>query len=462
MRAALGDANIAAVWTRDGARLSTAGTVAAIDDARCITTAGRLLVPQTTGSYADLGNRATTLDSLTKLSVLARFTPQQIGAAAIICGRATATADATSPFQIFVSAAGLLSVTLWSGSVANTYTLAGALTAGTEYWIAVVFDGTNGTVANRLMLGIATVANGTAPGSITLTASGGATAPASLGATTTNLTVGANTAGTLQLQSPIDTLALYVASALSQAQVNTEIAASCSGAHHRYTFDGNLNDSGTTGGWGGSVVGTGLAYCSDDTRWGPILMGGGGAANPTWDATNREVLHDAVAQYMRAVGGPLANIAADLGATIVGTLATPQAANARMIEAGDAAAGGNSMLIAQVSTAGNVQATGPGGVTATLSPAAYTSYPGTRALFARTHNAGGGNALAGGGVGMNAEVTASAVGTLAAIKTLVVGAGRTTGNWANLKLRGLMLFNGDFSGQQARAYAWAQSLGATL
>lgn len=450
LRSRLGDANLIGVYTRDGVRLDGIGNVACIDDARCSTKTGRLLVPRINGSYVNVSNQPS-LNGLVKFSAVVRFTYQTLIGSnqQHLFGRATSgtsSADTTN-FSLRISGSGNLFLQLWdtTGAILNTPTLVSPLVGGTDYYLSVVFDGTLASGA-RVRLGIAPVTNGVV-GAFTFANGGG---PTEIATTTTPLSIGAASDGTSTVAGPIDTIAFYIGTALTDGQITSVINGGFSTAHHLWTFDGNLIDSGTTGNWNGTVVGTGLAYCSDDTRWGCIIMGGGGSASPTWDAANREVVFDGVAQYLRATGGALGNIVDDCAVIFVGASPVSQTADEHIANLANGA----------TTAVGLLQSTGP-------TPRAFdaaTSIAGAYAAATRVfHARKSGGAALGFTLGGAAEAITSVVTAAVVPNTATVGASATLGQFADLRFRGLVIYAGDYSGQQVHVNNFAQRmLGANI
>lgn len=312
LRAGVTDSVLIGAWTLP--RVSSAGTVATVDDARCSTNTGRLVLPAGTNGVS-LGAQAV-LSGATQLTILVQYTPQSLNAARYLVTHASGATSAATSFGLRTTSAGLLEWVGWNGAALDTYTRAGALTAGSEYIAGAVYDGTLATVADRVKLFATAGASGVF-GATTLSSVGGASTPAALSATASVAAIGSLATGTNAIAAPVDTVALYIGTALTAAQIDAEIASGFATAHHRYTFDGSLADSGTVGGWPGTILGTGSAYCSDDRRW-PTAVCGSSSAAFAYNAGTGRMTSDAFDDYVRIVGGSLSTITGDCTLVLVG------------------------------------------------------------------------------------------------------------------------------------------------
>jgi hypothetical protein len=289
------------------------------DDARCSTATGRVYVPDQFPILAT-SNEAR---NATKGTMVAWY--QGCHHATLYNGSFGFYFDGVEYVHTLLDPGG---ITLYVGAgLANygSFTLP-ANTYGTNIMLAVVFDGAGATNADRLKCYYRLYDKVTATwGSLVtaaLTYTG--TIPAAIPAAGGSDTIQVNNfpSGGSSMRGLVDELRWWTGIALSQAQVDTQtLTSDPNSAHHRWTFNGNGDDTGSVGGLTLAPSSGSLMFASDDIRWGDPITAKPGI-NPTFDPVNFTVTSDGTDDLASATGAALRRITGDCGVFVVSTWPT--------------------------------------------------------------------------------------------------------------------------------------------
>lgn len=272
LRSVIADASLPGIYSATGVRLNGGGGVGALDDDRCSTTTGRAAFPGVSGQSFNFGNYLG-LNGVAKATVIAWFTPYKVTAFGALFARFTAV---TANQQLFfgINSSGQPHVEISTGAAVATANGSTVLAPGTTYKLAMVFDGSQATNATRLKLTLGSrQADGSYSADTAETPTYTGTVPAAMvTAATANATSGdtANTGNAFL--GCIDEVRVWAGTALSSAQIAAEtLTANAVAPPLRWQFNGDATNIGTTAGFNGTAA-SGIAYSSDDLRWGPTWI----------------------------------------------------------------------------------------------------------------------------------------------------------------------------------------------
>jgi hypothetical protein len=295
------------------------------DDARCTTAGGRIVLND---DYY-LSQASAVFDSATKLTVIAWY---QGATNWMVAGPGTNgqflfgashrwdlyhradPADVNDRYSFIVGTGGTQGT--------GYFELAGTVARGTNIMIGWVYDGAGATNADRLKAyyrlydkslgtwGVVVVPALTFVGTV----------PAAMPVHADPFVMGVYTAGGYRCRAYVDEARIWVGTALSQAQVELETLASTpAAAHMRWTFDGNLNNTGTLGGYTWGVIGSAPdRYASDDIRWGDPLIAWS-ASKPVYDPVAFTITCDGTDDHLGGMGASYRRITGDCGVLAIGT-----------------------------------------------------------------------------------------------------------------------------------------------
>jgi hypothetical protein len=270
------------VYTTDGVRLSGAGAVAVLDDARCSTSVGRYAIPQTTGAGISLG-AVTALDGA--VNVTATLWLEWRGAATgYAFGRLDVNSWLTNQLTIAVHGDGGVVIQISDGSgnanVREAVSAAGTMAPGVPTKATMVFDGTQPGNAARLVLYVSTYSRALRLWSVdvALPLSFTGTIPAAL---ITNPTLGTYIGNHNHGNGPCpgfyDDVRVWVGRSLTLAQVQAETLAVNVIQPSLWYNGADYTNHGSLAGFNGAPATT-VALCSDDLRWGAPWQFAGTAA----------------------------------------------------------------------------------------------------------------------------------------------------------------------------------------